>query len=283
MPNWHTFERMLCDSHTHIYAGQFDEDREEVMQRASEAGVRHLLMPNIDASSINAMHKVADRWPDRCYPMMGLHPCSVQEDYRDQLSVVERHLFEPVRKYIAVGEIGIDLYWDKSTLEIQQEAFRQQIQWAKALKLPIVIHVRESFDEVFEIVDEEHDDRLSGVFHCFTGTLEQAQHIEEYGSFMMGIGGVLTFKNGKIDKFIDQLNPEKLILETDAPYLAPKPYRGKRNEPAYTKLVAERLAELQGIPLEAVATQTTRNCESMFKLDLTNEANPEHFPAHLGD
>lgn len=251
------------------------------MNRASEAGVQHLLMPNIDVPSIDAMHRVADRYPDRCYPMMGLHPCSVQEDFREQLSVVERHLFQPVRKYIAVGEIGIDLYWDKSTLEIQQEAFRQQIEWAKALKLPIVIHVRESFDEVFEIVDELHDERLRGVFHCFTGTLEQAKHIEAYGSFMMGIGGVLTFKNGKIDQFIHELDLNRLILETDSPYLAPKPYRGKRNEPAYTRLVAEKLSTLTGKSLEEIEAVSTANCERLFHLTFEHEASSAPLPDHL--
>lgn len=269
---------MLIDSHTHIYAKEFESDLDSCMERASQAEVKHLLMPNIDVESIKAMHRVSDRFPDRCHPMMGLHPCSVQEDYKAQLNVIERHLFQPVRKYIAVGEIGIDLYWDKSTLGIQQEAFRQQIQWAKALNLPIVIHTRDAFDEVFEVVDELHDERLRGVFHCFTGTLDQAKKIMDYGNFMMGIGGVLTFKNGKINQFIHEVDLNYLVLETDAPYLAPVPYRGKRNEPSYTRLVAEELSKLTGKSLDEIATQTTQNCEKLFNLNFQHETDSDFHP-----
>lgn len=265
--NSYTFDPMLIDSHNHIYAEQFQDDLDQVMERALDANVQHHLMPNIDVESIGPMHGVADRFSDRCHPMMGLHPCSVKEDFEEQLRVIDRHLFQPVRHYIAVGEIGIDLYWDKSTLAIQQEAFKRQIEWAKALDLPIVIHARDSFKELFEVVDEMHDERLRGVFHCFTGTLEDAKHIEAYGSFMMGIGGVLTFKNGKIDQFINELDMNRLILETDSPYLAPKPHRGKRNEPAYTALVATKLSELTGKSLEEISEITTSNCKRLFNLN----------------
>jgi len=237
-----------------------------MIERARLAGVQYYLMPNIDAGSIDALHKVADRLPDNAFPMMGLHPCSVGDDMADQLSVVERHLFKPVRKYWAVGEIGIDLYWDKSTLNKQVEAFETQINWAKALNLPIVIHVREAFDEVFEVVDRLHDDRLRGVFHCFTGTKEQAQRIVDYGSFLMGIGGVVTFKNGKIDQFLGEFDLRHFILETDAPYLAPVPHRGKRNEPAYASLVSQKMALIFDQKPVEIERVTSENCEAMFNL-----------------
>ena len=273
---------MLIDSHTHIYLDAFEEDFDAMIERARAAGVEYFLMPNIDVESIPSMHKCADRLSDNAFPMMGLHPCSVKEDYQEQLEEIKRHLFQPVRKYWAVGEIGIDLYWDKSTLPQQVDAFEQQIQWAKALDLPIVIHVRDAFDETFEVVDRLMDDRLRGVFHCFTGTVEQAQHIADYGSFKMGLGGVLTFKNGKIDQFISDFVPSLFILETDAPYLAPVPHRGKRNEPAYTALVAQKMADCYGVTMEEIAATTHANCKALFRLNLpsyeTNtDAHPEHF------
>jgi TatD DNase family protein len=193
-------------------------------------------------------------------------------------------LFQPVRKYWAIGEIGLDLYWDKTTLPLQVEAFEQQIAWAKTLQLPIVIHVRDAFDETFEVIDRLHDDRLRGVFHCFTGNEAQAQHIVDYGSFKMGIGGVLTFKNGQIDRFIGRFDPSLFLLETDAPYLAPAPHRGKRNEPAYAALVASKLAEIYGMTVPEIAEITTRNTIELFQLNLpTHETDPYDHSGHLDD
>lgn len=275
---------MLIDSHTHIYLDDFQEDFEAMIERARQAGVKHYLLPNIDVDSISALHKVADRLPDHAHPMMGLHPCSVKDDFKQQLEVVEQHLFKPVRQYCAVGEIGIDLYWDKTTLDMQVEAFERQINWAKALNLPIVIHVRDAFEETFEVVDRMHDERLRGVFHCFSGTREQAQHIMDYKTFKMGIGGVLTFKNGKVDRFISEIDPSFLILETDAPYLAPVPHRGKRNEPAYAALVAAKLAVCYGMDQSELAAITTKNCEDLFKLQFpSNEMDPMDHPDILDD
>jgi len=275
---------MLIDSHTHIYLPDFDEDFVDMIDRARKAGVEYYLLPNIDVESIASLHKCQDRLPDNAFPMMGLHPCSVKDDYQDQLEEIKRHLFQPVRKYWAVGEIGIDLYWDESTLDKQIDAFEQQIQWAKALNLPIVIHVRDAFDETFEVVDRLHDDRLRGVFHCFTGTKEQAQHIADYGTFKMGLGGVLTFKNGKIDQFIHEFDPSLFILETDAPYLAPVPHRGKRNEPSYAALVAEKLAACYNQPVEEIHKITTQNCIDLFHLNLPSlDTDSNDYPAHFDD
>lgn len=275
---------MLIDSHTHIYLPEFEEDFSEMVARARAVGVRYFLMPNVDVETIPLMHRIQDRLPDHAFPMMGLHPCSVKDDFENQLEEIKRHLFQPVRKYWAVGEIGIDLYWDKSTLDIQIKAFEMQIEWAKALNLPIVIHVRDAFDEVFEVLDRVNDDRLRGVFHCFTGTKEQAQHIIDYGSFKLGIGGVVTFKNGKIDQFIAEVDMSHLILETDAPYLAPVPHRGKRNEPAYASLVANKLAECYGVSGDEIALTTTQNCIDLFKLNLTNhEEAPAAYPDFMDD
>jgi TatD DNase family protein len=275
---------MLIDSHTHIYLPEFEEDFSEMVARARAVGVRYFLMPNVDVETIPLMHRIQDRLPDHAFPMMGLHPCSVKDDFENQLEEIKRHLFQPVRKYLAVGEIGIDLYWDKSTLDIQIKAFEMQIEWAKALNLPIVIHVRDAFDEVFEVLDRVNDDRLRGVFHCFTGTKEQAQHIIDYGSFKLGIGGVVTFKNGKIDQFISEVDMSHLILETDAPYLAPVPHRGKRNEPAYSSLVANKLAECYGVSGDEIALTTTQNCIDLFKLNLTNhEEDPAAYPDFMDD
>lgn len=272
---------MIIDTHNHIYSEAFDEDREAAVERARAAGVGILLMPNVDSATILAMHKVADRYPDMALPMMGLHPCSVNAaSWEAELETIKQHLFKPVRKYWAVGEIGIDLYWEKETLDLQIIAFEQQINWAKALDLPIVIHVRDAFDEVFEVVDRCNDDRLRGVFHCFTGTEAQARHIIEYGGFKLGIGGVLTFKNGKIDRFMHVIGIEHLVLETDAPYLAPVPHRGKRNEPAYTKLVSEKLAACYNMSTDELARITTENAAELFRLDLHSYENtdPDHTP-----
>lgn len=256
---------MLIDTHTHLYSEQFAEDREAMIQRAIEAGVEKFFLPNIDAASVQGMKELAVKYPLRCYPMMGLHPCSVNEKVEEELALVKKELDEA--HYHAVGEIGIDLYWDKSFQAQQEMAFRQQIAWAKEKNLPIVIHCREAFDEILSILDEVNDDRLSGIFHCFTGTIEQAKHILNYGDFKLGIGGVVTFKNSGLDQVVAQLQLEELVLETDAPYLAPAPYRGKRNESAYLVKVAEKLADIYQISLTEVAEVTTKNALQIFQLN----------------
>ncbi|MEQ8910496.1 MAG: TatD family hydrolase [Vicingaceae bacterium] len=255
---------MLIDTHTHLYSEQFSEDREAMIQRAIEAGVEKFFLPNIDSSSVKGMKELAVKYPLRCYPMMGLHPCSVNDKVEEELALVKKELDEA--NYLAVGEIGIDLYWDKSFQAQQEMAFRQQIEWAKEKNLPIVIHCREAFDEILNIVDEVNDDRLSGIFHCFTGSLEQAQHILNYGDFKLGIGGVVTFKNAGLDKVVGQLKLEDLVLETDSPYLAPAPFRGKRNESAYVEKVAEKIADIYGISAPEVAEVTTKSALEIFKL-----------------
>lgn len=256
---------MLIDTHSHLYSEQFDQDREEMIQRALAAGVEKFFLPNIDSTSIKGMKDLVSSYPANCYPMIGLHPCSVNEKVEEELAVVEKEL--EVGKYIAVGEIGIDLYWDKSFIKQQEMAFRKQIQWAKAKKLPIVIHCREAFDEILAILDELNDEELFGVFHCFTGNLEQAKHILNYGNFKLGIGGVITFKNAGLDQVIKEVSIENLVLETDSPYLAPAPFRGKRNESAYLGHIAEKLAEIHQLSLREVAEITTKNAKEIFQLN----------------
>lgn len=251
----------LIDTHTHIYLEQFDEDRTEMIQRALGSGVEQFFLPNIDSSSIARMLEVEEAWPGRCFAMMGLHPCSVKENFEEELAIVREWLDE--RPFCAVGEIGIDLYWDKSFFEQQKEAFLQQVEWAKELGAPIVIHSREATDILIELVEQVKDERLSGVFHCFSGTEEQARRIIGLG-FYLGIGGVVTFKNAGLDKVMENTGLEHVVLETDAPYLAPVPRRGKRNESAYVRLVAEKLAAIKGLSFREVAEVTTKNAERLF-------------------
>lgn len=252
----------FVDTHTHLFTEQFNEDRSEVVNRAIDSGVTKLILPNIDLDSISAMHDLVAEFPTNCYPMMGLHPCSVNENWEEDLVVIKSHLDKG--SYCAVGEIGIDLYWNKSTLDFQQKAFACQIEWAKEMKLPIAIHVREAFDETFEVIDTLNDKDLTGVFHCFTGNVEQAQRILNYGGFKLGIGGVLTFKNSGLDKVISEIDLNHLILETDSPYLAPTPNRGKRNESDYITLIASKLAEVKNCSIESIAEITSRNAFDLF-------------------
>ena len=255
---------MLIDTHTHLYSSKFDEDRAFVISDCIANGVEKLLLPNIDSTSTNAMLALADKYPTVCYPMMGIHPCSINNDtIEKELAHTKEHLFSN-RKFIAVGEIGIDLHWDKTTLDAQVIAFKQQIEWAKELNLPIAIHAREAFDEIFEVLDELNDDNLNGVLHCFTGNVEQAKHIINYGGFKLGIGGVVTFKNGGLDKVLNEIALEHLILETDAPYLAPTPHRGKRNSSQYIPLIGDKLADIYGCTLPDIAEVTTRNAVELF-------------------
>lgn len=252
---------VLTDTHTHLYSESFDEDREEMIQRAIDAKVKRFFIPAIDSTYAKSMYDLEKSFPDHVYLMMGLHPTHVQENYKKELQFIENQFQE--RGFIAVGEIGIDLYWDKSTLKIQQEAFKYQIRLAKKYKLPIVIHCREAFEEVFEILEEEKGDDLFGIFHCFTGTLADAKRALSY-NLKLGIGGVVTFKNGKIDKFLDQIPLKHIVLETDAPYLAPTPFRGKRNESSYLTKIAEKLAEIYDEPIEEIAKITTQNSKDIF-------------------
>ncbi len=254
----------LIDTHTHLYLNQFDEDRQAMIQRAQAAGVNRFYLPSIDSKHIETMLALERDYPDMCFAMPGLHPCSVGENVEEELTLVKKMLDE-ARIWSAVGEIGLDLYWDKTFFEQQKMAFRQQIEWAKDYELPIVIHSREATDECIEIVAEAKDERLKGVFHCFGGSLDQAKRIMEL-DFLMGIGGVLTFKKAGLDIVCKEIPLEYLILETDAPYLAPVPYRGKRNESSYLRLVAEKLAEVKGVSLDEIAEITSANALKMFKL-----------------
>ena len=266
----------LIDTHTHLYQPVFDNDRDAAMARCAEAGVEMLLLPNIDRESIPRVQEVMTRWPDRCRGMMGLHPCHVKEDFQEELDVIGAELRQGLssgeRPYVAVGEIGFDLYWDKSTLPLQQDAFRQQVEWANALDLPIVIHVREAFDALFEALDEVYTPGLRGVVHCFTGGRSEAERILDFEGFYLGIGGVATYKNGGLDKVLPHVPHDRVIVETDSPYLAPAPYRGKRNESAYTAVVAQRLADLWQIPMANCAAITTENAERLFRLQLPPES-----------
>lgn len=255
---------MLIDTHAHLYLKEFNEDLVECINRFKNHGVQQVLMPNVDVESIERMHLLEDENPDFFKSMMGVHPCYVKDDYLQQLSACNSW-FEK-RNYCAVGEIGIDLYWDKTTLGIQQDAFRQQIQWARELGKPIAIHARESFQEIFQIIDEENTESLTGVFHCFTGGLDEARKIMSYGGFKMGVGGVLTYKKSGLDKTIAQVPLTELVLETDSPYLAPTPKRGKRNEPSYLMYIAEKLSQVKGETVQTVAEATTENAKKLFNL-----------------
>ncbi|MCB0472259.1 MAG: TatD family hydrolase [Flavobacteriaceae bacterium] len=252
---------IITDTHTHLYSEQFDNDRAEMMQRALDTGVTRFFIPAIDSSYTEAMFALERAYPENTYLMMGLHPTSVKENYQEELNLVKQWLDK--RKFYAVGEIGIDLFWDTKYLQQQQDAFRKQIEWAKEKTLPIVIHIRDSFDEVFEILEEMKGDKLRGIFHCFTGTLEQAERALSY-NMKLGIGGVVTFKNGKIDTFLEQIPIQHIVLETDSPYLAPVPYRGKRNESSYIINVLDKLVNIYNLTPQEIAEITTRNSREIF-------------------
>jgi TatD DNase family protein len=255
---------MFIDTHTHLYSSQFDEDRIEVIERAINLGVEKLLLPNIDRDSVDKMFALQQRFPKNCYPMIGLHPCSVGENWKDELLFLKGHLDST--KCIAVGEIGIDLYWDKTYQKEQEYAFIEQVNWAKSLNLPIVIHARDSFPQIFSLLDEVNDDQLRGVFHCFTGTEEDVLKIRSYGGFMFGIGGVLTFKKSGLDVVVKQIPLNEIILETDSPYLAPTPHRGKRNESGYLPLIADKLSDIFEVSEKEIARITTDNAVKLFGL-----------------
>ncbi|MFM8596620.1 MAG: TatD family hydrolase [Flavobacteriales bacterium] len=256
---------MIIDTHAHIYAEEFAEDLNTMLQRASANGVGAILLPNIDATSIAPLEALAAAQPN-CIPMMGLHPTYVNADWQKELATIEAQLFAAPHRYCAVGEIGLDLYWDSTFLAQQQEAFRLQVQWAKKLKLPIAIHVRKAFEELFHILDEEWTPELSGVFHCFTGSKEQVQRVLKYQNFYFGIGGVLTYKNAGLAEVVKEIPLDKLLLETDAPYLSPVPYRGKRNEPSYLIEVVSKLQETLGLSAADIEAQTSANAIRLFDL-----------------
>lgn len=253
----------MIDSHAHIYATEFDNDRDEVVQRALAQGIDTILLPNIDLDSIEPMLKTEAAYPDVCRSMMGLHPCYVDGDVKQTLATI--HSWFEKHHFIAVGEIGIDLYWDKTFKAEQEMAFITQLNWAKEMDLPVVIHTRDSIEETLTLLRKEQNGSLRGVFHCFGGTVEEAKAINDLG-FHLGLGGVSTFKNGGMDKVIPHLDLSKVILETDCPYLAPVPHRGKRNEPAYTKLVADRIAQLRLLSVSKINEITTKNVKSLFLL-----------------
>jgi TatD DNase family protein len=259
----------LVDTHTHIYLEEFDDDQDEMIERAEREGVRKFFLPAIDSATHHVMFGLENRYPGRCFSMMGLHPCSVKENFNAELELVRAELER--RKFSAIGEIGLDFYWDRSFTDQQTDAFHRQLDWAVEFDLPVSIHSRNSTDECTAIVKEHQDGRLKGVFHCFSGDVEQAKKIIDLG-FYLGIGGVLTFKNSGLDKVMEHISIDHVVLETDAPYLAPVPFRGKRNEPAYLKFIAERLGMIKNIPVEEVALITTRNAiASSASLFLINE------------
>ncbi|HPE55860.1 MAG TPA: TatD family hydrolase [Bacteroidales bacterium] len=253
---------IFTDTHTHLYLNAFDDDRANVVKKAVEQDVKYMLLPNIDSSSIDPMFEICKAFPENCFPMMGLHPTSVKENYKEELEIISGW-FEK-QNFIAIGEIGIDLYWDQSFQKQQEEAFRFQIDLALKNEIPIVIHSRDSFDEIFSVLEDYRGSGLKGVFHCFTGSLEQANKAIDLG-FYLGIGGVLTFKNSGLDKVIAEIDLKHILLETDSPFLAPTPFRGKRNESAYINLVANRLSQIKNIDREEIAKITTQNAIDLFK------------------
>ena len=254
---------IITDTHTHLYSEAFDEDRNEMIQRAIDQNVTRFFIPAIDSTYTESMLKLEEDFPNNIYLMMGLHPTHVKDNYKEELQHVEQMLAK--RKFFAIGEIGIDLYWDKSTLQIQKDAFKHQIRLAKQYQLPIVIHCRDAFDEVFEVLESEKSDDLFGIFHCFTGNFEQAEKAISY-QMKLGIGGVVTFKNGGIDQFLGKIDLKNVVLETDSPYLAPKPFRGKRNESAYILNVLEKLSEIYMLPIDKLAEITTQNSKDIFNI-----------------
>ncbi|WP_026775891.1 TatD family hydrolase [Polaribacter sp. Hel_I_88] len=254
---------MITDTHTHLYSEQFDNDRKTMIQRAKEAGVSRFFIPAIDSSYTESMLSLEKENPNDVFLMMGLHPTSVKENYKEELAHVKEWIDK--RDFFAIGEIGIDLYWDKSFLRQQQESFRTQIQWAKEKRLPIVIHCRDAFDEIFEVLETEKSDDLRGIFHCFTGTLAQAKQAISY-NMKLGIGGVATFKNGKIDQFLNEIDIKNIVLETDAPYLAPTPFRGKRNESSYITKVIDKLVDIYELSFDEIADITTQNSKDVFNI-----------------
>ncbi|WP_118952417.1 TatD family hydrolase [Taibaiella helva] len=252
---------VFIDTHTHLYDGRFDQDREAVIGRCLEAGVNRLYLPNCDSGTIEPMMAMATKWPEHCFPMMGIHPCYIKENYKEELAIAESWLHK--ERFAAVGEIGLDYYWDKSFVAEQKEAFNTQMDWALSLNLPIVIHTRESMRDGIDMVRARQNGKLRGIFHCFGGTMEEAREIIDLG-FYLGIGGVATFAKSNLPEVLEQIPLEHIVLETDAPYLAPVPYRGKRNESAYIPLIGTKIAAIKNCSVEAVAAATTENARRIF-------------------
>ncbi len=258
----------LIDTHTHLFVEKFDEDRDVVIQNAINSGIKKMILPGIHSSYISKQLELAKKYPDNCFPAIGLHPSDVKEDYLEELKIVEQNAESG--KFIAIGEIGIDLYWDKTFIKEQIIAFRNQIELAKKINLPIIIHVREAFNEVFEVIDELNDENLKGIFHSFTGTLKQANKIIEYKNFKIGINGIVTFKNGGLDKVVKEIDSKHIVIETDSPYLSPMPKRGKRNESSHLMFIAEKTAELYNISVQEFAEISNKNAIEIFGAKLNN-------------
>ncbi len=262
---------MFIDTHAHLYASEFDADRMEMIHRAEDAGVGRIYLPNVDVTTIDALSTVHQMAPALLFPLMGLHPCSVKPDYIDQLKRIESALSNG--NYYGIGEIGIDLYWDPASLPDQKDAFKIQCQWAHDLNLPVIIHSRDAVEVVIELIEKMQQRPLKGVFHCFGGNLDQARRIEALGEYYFGLGGVITFKNSGLGEMVSSLPLEKVVLETDAPYLAPAPFRGKRNESAYLVPIAKKLAALRGVSLEIIEDQTTINALNLYSKNGASRAH----------
>jgi TatD DNase family protein len=258
---------MYIDTHTHLFLTEFDSDRDEVIKRAIHSGVHKMFLPNIDSRTIQPLLDLISLYPDNLYPMMGLHPTSVKKNYREQLRIVEEWLNK--EKFYAIGETGIDLYWDPSHLTEQQDAFIQHIRFSRVSGLPLIIHSRESYNEIFKILNQELTGDITGIFHSFTGTFEQAKEIFNFG-FKIGIGGIVTFKNSGLDHVVALTGPDQIVLETDSPYLAPIPYRGKRNEPSYLLYTAQKIADILGMSVEDIAQITTMNALNIYRPENSN-------------
>ena len=270
--NFPTFAPMIfADTHTHLYLEEFDNDRNKVVEEALNVGVTHLMLPNIDSTSVHPMLALCQDFPDNCFPMMGLHPTSVKENYKDELAAVECWLSD--RLFYGIGECGMDFYWDQTYAREQEYVFRHHIDLARAYDLPLIVHIRESFNEVIRILKDVNKSELRGIFHCFSGSTEQAKQAIGFG-FSLGLGGVITFKNNKMQETLKHIDLKHLVLETDAPFLAPMPYRGKRNQPAYIPLIAQKIAEIKGLDISEVAKATTENAMTLFNIKITKHQNP---------
>jgi TatD DNase family protein len=255
----------LIDTHTHLFLNQFDIDRDLVIQNAINKGVTKMFIPNVDDKTLSSVNDLNSKFPENCFPLIGLHPSSVGENFQNILEKFEIELMS--EKYYGIGETGIDLYWDKVNLDKQIISFIKHIGWAKKYKLPLIIHARESFDEIFKIIDEFNDSELFGIFHCFTGTKPQAEKIISYNGFKLGIGGVVTYKNSNLNEVLKSVDLKYIVLETDSPYLTPVPFRGKRNESSYLIYIAEKLAEIYGVSIDEIAKETTRNANEIFRIE----------------
>ncbi len=254
---------MFIDTHTHLYLKDFDDDRDEIIKESIFFKIEKLFLPNIDSNSIENVIKLTEKYKNICYPMVGLHPCSIKQNFESELEILKNYIGKI--KPIAIGETGIDLYWEKTNLNEQIEAFKEQIKWAKDYNLPIVIHARDSYKEIFDVLDKMNDDTLFGVFHCFSSSLSDAQRIIDYGGFKLGIGGVVTFKNAGLDKTLAEIPLEEIVLETDSPYLTPAPYRGKRNKSSYISLIAKKISEIYNLKISEIEEITTKNACEIFK------------------